>query len=270
MSGEHSKPKETWASGEAYERYVGRWSHVVAQQFLAWLAIPAASRWLDVGCGTGILTQMILTQTNPAQVKGFDRSEAFIAHAKRQVADQRVQFEVGDALALSVETGSYDATVSGLVLNFVPQPALALAEMSRATRVGGTVAAYVWDYADQMQFMRYFWDAANVLDPAAASSDQGRRFPLCNPHALAELFQAGNLANVEVRAIDIATHFKDFDDYWSPFMGGQGAAPTYLMSLDEEKRVELRERLRSDLPFAADGSIPLTARAWAVRGICHS
>jgi len=264
------KPKETWGSGEAYGQYVGRWSRMVAEQFLAWLDVPAASRWLDVGCGTGVLTQAILSQADPSYVKGIDRSEAFITYAKHQVTDERAQFEVGDAQALAVETGSYDVTVSGLVLNFVPQPALALAEMSRVTRAGGTVAAYVWDYAEQMQFMRYFWDVANALDPAAANLDQGRRFPLCNPQALSELFQAGKLTKVEVRAIDIATHFKDFDDYWSPFLGGQGAAPTYLMSLDEERRVELRESLRRDLPFAPDGSISLTARAWAIRGICPS
>jgi SAM-dependent methyltransferase len=269
MSNAQNKPKETWASGEAYEPYVGRWSRVIAPQFLTWLAIPAASRWLDVGCGTGALTQTILNLANPAHVKGIDRSEGYIAYAKQHVPDQRAQFEVGDAQALSVESGSYDAAVSGLVLNFVPQPATLVAEMARATKAGGTVAAYVWDYADGMQFTRYFWDTVNVVDPAAANLDQGRRFPICNPQTLTELFQAGNLANVEARAIDIETHFKDFDDYWTPFLGGQGAAPTYVASLDEDQRIVLREYLRRALPVAADGSIPLTARAWAVRGIHH-
>ena len=174
----------------------------------------------------------------------------------------------GDARSLPGEDGSYDVAVSGLVLNFVPQPNRAAAEMARVTRSGGTVAAYVWDYADKMEMIRYFFDAAAALDQAAADLDEGVRFPLCKPEALGELFQSIGLAGVEVRAIDAPTHFRDFDDYWSPFLGGQGPAPGYAMSLSEEKRVELRELIRAKLPVEPDGSIHLIARAWAVRGVC--
>jgi hypothetical protein len=117
-----------------------------------------------------------------------------------------------------------------------------------------------------MQFMRHFWNAAAALDPQAVELDEGRRFPLCNPQGLTELFQAAKLKNIEVRAIDISTDFRDFDDYWIPFLGGQGSAPGYAMSLSDEQRSALRERIRAGLPFAVDGSIPLVARAWAVRG----
>ena len=135
------------------------------------------------------------------------------------------------------------------------------------SKPGGCVAAYVWDYAGRMQFMRHFWNAAVALDPAAVEHDEGRRFPLCNPGPLADLFRGAGLASVEVQPVDIWMVFKDFDDFWLPFLGSQGPAAGYAMSLSEESRTMLRERLRASLPFALDGSIPLMARAWAVRGV---
>ena len=266
MDNRPTPQKETWASGVAYEPYVGRWSRPVAREFLNWLNVSAQSRWLDVGCGTGALSQTVLDSTAPGTVKGIDRSEGYVALAREQIRDERAQFEVGDAQALPVETGTYDAVVSGLVLNFVPQPQRAVAEMARAAKPKSVVAAYVWDYAGKMQLMRHFWNAAAALDPAARDLDEGRRFPICQPEPLTELFQNAGLRGVEVRPIDIAADFRDFDDYWSPFLGGQGPAPGYAMSLSDERRAALRERIRAGLPFALDGSIPLVARAWAVRG----
>ena len=259
--------KDNWASGDLYEPYVGRWSRLVAQKFLKWLDRPIGGHWLDVGCGTGALSQTILNLYDPQVVKGIDRSDGFVAYARDKVNDPRVTFEVGDAQSLPMDSGLYDTAVSGLVLNFVPEPAKMISEMSRAVKEGGVVAVYVWDYADKMQLMRYFWDAAIALDPAVADLDESPRFPICNPDALHELFQKLSLKQVETQAIDVETHFQDFDDYWDPFLGGQGPAPTYAMSLSEEKRTQLRDRIRADLPFAADGSIPLIARAWAVKGI---
>ena len=262
-----SKPKDSWASGDKYEPYIGRWSRLVAREFLNWLAIPAGSQWLDVGCGTGALSQTILQFTNPARVQGIDRSEGFVAFAREHTQDSRVQFNVGDAEALKDDSGTFDAAVSGLVLNFIPHPDHAVAEMTRVTRTGGLVAAYLWDYADRMQLIRHFFDAAMALDPNAVELDEGRRFPICQPDALGQLFETAGLHNVEVRPIEVPTVFRDFDDYWLPFLGGQGPAPGYLMSLSEERRVALRERIRAGLPFASDGSIPLVARAWAARGL---
>lgn len=261
------RPPDSWATGDAYEPYVGRWSRLVAREFLDWLQVAPGSRWLDVGCGTGALSHAILQTAAPAHVKGIDHSDAYIRHAWEHLRDERAHFEVGDAQALPEETGGYDAAVSGLALNFIPEPERAASEMTRVVRSGGIAAAYVWDYAGKMQLMRHFWNAAVALDPNARDLDEGRRFPLCQPQSLKPLFQGAGLENVEVRAIDIVTDFKDFDDYWSPFLGGQGPAPGYAMSLSEEARAALRERIRAGLPFALDGSIPLVARAWAVRGV---
>jgi SAM-dependent methyltransferase len=261
-----AEQRETWAVGAAYELYVGRWSRRVAAEVLRWLAVPAEARWLDVGCGAGALAQTVLAQAAPAAVMGVDRSAGFAAHARSQTPDPRARFAVGDAVRLPVAAGAFDAVVSGLVLNFVPQPERAAAEMARAARPGGVVAAYVWDYAGRMQLMRHFWNAAAALDPAALDLDEGRRFPLCQPEPLQALFAGAGLRQVEARPVDIATDFRDFDDYWTPFLGGQGPAPGYAMALSDERRADLRERLRASLPAALDGSIPLVARAWAVRG----
>jgi SAM-dependent methyltransferase len=245
---------------------VGRWSRLVAREFLSWLAAPPERRWLDVGCGTGALSATILAQAAPREVAAIDPSAGYVAYARQQVQDSRVRFEVGDARALPYATGTFDAVVSGLVLNFVPEPERALAELARVCRQGGVVAAYVWDYAGRMELMRHFWDAAVALDPAAVELDEGRRFPLCQPGPLADLWRGAGLADVEVRAIDVPTLFRDFDDYWSPFLGGQAPAPGYAMSLDAERRPRLRERIRAELPVQSDGSIQLIARAWAARG----
>jgi len=257
---------DLWVAGEAYERYVGRWSRLVAPVFLDGLGLPAGGRWLDVGCGTGALSQAILGRCAPASVLGIDPSTGFLTLARQQVMDGRAEFRPGDAQSLPVPDAGFDAVVSGLVLNFVPDQRKTAAEMRRATRPGGTMAAYVWDYAGGMQMMRRFWDAAVALDPAVRDKDEWPRFPICQPDPLRALFEGAGLRDVAVTAIEVPTTFRDFDDFWSPFLAGQGPAPGYCVSIGEEGRAALRERLRASLPMEPDGSIRLTARAWAVRG----
>lgn len=263
---DQSDRKDVWASGDLYEPYVGRWSRHVAKAFLEWLAVPEKMAWLDVGCGTGALTQTIVETSTPSSVISVDSSPGYIEYAKARIASPCVSFEVADAQSLPMDSASLDAAVSGLVLNFVARPSRAVAEMTRVVRPGAVVAAYVWDYAGKMELMRYFWNAAVALDDSALDLDEGRRFPICQPTPLAELFAQAGLNEVEVRPIDIATDFRDFDDYWSPFLGGQGPAPGYAVSLSDHRLRLLRERIQSELPRSEDGSIHLIARAWAVRG----
>lgn len=265
MSG--AGPKDKWDSGEAYEQYVGRWSRLVAREFLSWLNQADNLRWIDGGCGTGALTANVLEIADPQTLVAVDPSDGLLKTARAQVRDERVDFLQGDAQSLPVDDSSYDVAVSGLVLNFVPDKAKAASEMKRAIKSGGTAALYVWDYAGEMQMMRKFWDAAIELDPNARELDEGVRFPICQPVPLRELFRNAGLEAVATRAIDVPTTFKDFDDYWSPFLSGQAPAPGYCMSLDVAQRERLRERLRETIETEPDGSIRMIARAWAVRGI---
>lgn len=247
-----------WETGDAYERYVGRWSRPVAAEFLRWLAVPPGRSWLDVGCGTGALTSAVLASCAPAEVVGVDPSEGFLALARSRVSD--AAFEVGTAMDLGERRS--DVVVSGLVLSFVPDAARAVAEFAR---VGDVVGAYVWDYASGMQMMRHFWDAATEVDPAAAADDEGAKFAaVCEPEPLRALWTGAGLREIEVTGIVVPTVFADFDDFWEPFLGGTGAAPAYVARLPEEHRAAVRELLRARLP---DGQISLTARAWAVRGV---
>jgi SAM-dependent methyltransferase len=258
---------DVWAIGDAYEPYVGRWSERVAAELLDGLAAPPGLRWLDVGSGTGALTRTILHRATPREVVGIDASEGYVAYARARIGDGPVTFRVGDAQRLPFAAGEFDVAVSGLVLNFVPDKSAMISEMARVTRPGGRVAVYVWDYADGMELMRRFWDAAVELDAAAAELDEGRRFPITRPEPLRDLAGGAGLDAVQVRALDVPTVFASFDDYWSPFLGGQGPAPGYCTSLPEDRRMALRERIRTRLPTRPDGTIALTARAWAVMGL---
>jgi SAM-dependent methyltransferase len=262
---DHREVSDTWERGSPYEQYVGRWSRRVAPPFVEWLGIPAGRRWLDVGCGTGALCAAILDQCSPSSVTGVEPSEGFLKAAAQNLAG-RAQLHQGSATAIPLADSAVDVVVSGLVLNFVPDQRAGLVEMARVAVNGGRIAAYVWDYAGKMELMRYFWDAAVALNPDAAKMDEGVRFPLCHPQAIEELFRDAGLNEVAVKSIDVPTPFANFDDYWQPFLGGQGPAPAYAMSLDEVARARLRDRIRERLPIAADGSISLIARAWAVRG----
>lgn len=203
---------------------------------------------------------------HPKRLHGIDPSADFVAHAQAALGDSRATFAVGDAMDLAFGKAEFDAAAAALVLNFVPDPVVAAREMRRVVRSGGVVAAYVWDYAKDMRMMRFFWDAAVELDPAAASLDEGARFTLCNPTELRACFESAGLEHVEVKALDCAMTFSDFDDYWKPFLGGQAPAPAYAMSLDEPRRARLRELIRSCLPIEGDGSIRMVSRAWAVKG----
>lgn len=257
---------ENWGAGASYERYVGRWSRLVAREFLPWLAAPVGARWADVGCGTGALVGSILSGAAPRSVVGIDRSEGFLETARQQIRDERVRFAAGDAAALPLDTASCDVAVSGLVLNFVADPAGMVREMIRVTIPGGKVAVYVWDYAGGMTMMRLFWEAALAVTPADAELDEATRFPLCQPGPLAAFWRDRGLTGVAVRPVEVEAVFRDFEDYWTPFLGGQGAAPTYLATLGPQTQERIRAALHARLTPGPDSTIAMTARAWAVQG----
>lgn len=256
---------DVWAAGDAYERYMGHWSRLVADGFVRWLGCEAGLRWLDVGCGSGALTSTVAARCRPRTLLGLERSPGFAATARARVRAP-AHFAVADAQALPVPQGAFDVVVSGLVLNFLPEPGTALSEAVRAARPGGLVAGYVWDYADGMGFLRRFWDAAIEVDPSAASLDEGVRFPLCAPEPLRVLWAGAGLTGTSVAPIDVTTRFAGFADLWEPFLAGQGPAPAHVASLSPSVRARLRMTLREALPTRPDGSIELRARAWAVRG----
>jgi SAM-dependent methyltransferase len=258
---------DRWTSGADYERWMGRWSGLVADEFLGWLALAPKLRWLDVCCGSGVLTEAIADGCAPARVAGVDASAEQIEFARSHRARRDVTFETGDALALPFTEASFDVAVCGLGLNYVPEPERAIQEMRRVTASGGVIAGYVWDYVEGARFLREFWDAAAAVDPEASAYDQGRRFPLCNHEALRRLFEGAGMGGVVVRALNVTTRFADFDDYWQPFLTGQGSAPNYLVARDKRVQNAIREQLREHLPIGLDGAIALPARAWAVRGV---
>lgn len=258
---------DAWQNGQSYNGYMGRWSRRVAAEFLPWLAMPSGLDWLDVGCGTGALTQAILQRAAPASILALDASEAFVDQARGAVASDRAVFRVGNAMALDLPSASRDVVVSGLVLNFLPDRARALAGMVTVARPGGTVGFYVWDYpSGGVGFMSAFWTAAVQLNPAAAELRETVRFADCTQAGLVGLATDAGLADVRSDAIEIPTVFADFDDLWVPFTFGTGPAPGYCASLDPGSRDALRQELARQLKVAPDGRIHLTARAWAVAG----
>lgn len=260
---------DKWVASDAYEAYMGRWSRPLARAFVEWLKPPPAGHWLEVGCGTGALTSGMCELAALASIVACDPSEPFIRHARETVNDIRASFVVAGADDLPTREGGFDGAVSGLALNLLPDPAQTLASIRERLRRSGVVAAYVWDYAKGMEFLRVFWDEAVAADPDAGPLDEAQRFPVCRPEALSLLFRTAGLRNVETGALDMPTAFASFEDYWTPFLGGTGPAPSYAASLDPPRRERLRERLRARLRADSAGQIQLRARAWAIRGVSN-
>jgi len=258
---------DRWALGASYDAYMGRWSRQMARVFLGWLHAEPGGHWLELGCGTGALTSTVCALSTPASVVACDQSASFIEHARRQLEDPRVSYEVATAEALPRRRGGFDLIVSGLVLNFIADPTAALVAMRARARAGGRVAAYVWDYAGGVEFLRHFWEAASASDPDAGALDEARRFGDWREDTVTARFRDAGLTGIESTTLTIPTDFASFDDYWQPFLGGTGPAPSYVASLSQPQRDRLAEGLRSRLPRAADGSIQLKARALAVNGL---
>jgi SAM-dependent methyltransferase len=261
-----SRELRMFSEADAYERFMGRWSRRLAPALIAYSEVHDGGAVLDVGCGTGTLAFALRDATTTTQVLGIDLSPEYVRYASNKNVDARVRFEVGDAQALRHRDGSFDRTLSLLVLNFVPDPRRAVSEMMRVTRPGGIVSSAVWDYAEGMEMLRVFWDEATALDPTVAARDE-KNMPLCKPGELAALFRDAKLESVSETALVIRLQFASFDDFWKPFGLGQGPAGAYAAALAPESQQALRERLRTRL-LGGDGDRPLemSARAWAAKG----
>jgi SAM-dependent methyltransferase len=252
-----------FSESDGYERFMGRWSRLLAPLFVDFAGVKPGNDVLDVGCGTGALTSAVAA-VGDVRVVGIDPSSEFVQAAQRAGAGEQVRFQVADASGLPFPDADFDRTMSMLVLNFVPDPAAALREMIRVTRPNGVVAAAVWDYGDGMEMLRAFWDEAVALDPDANRRDE-RNMPLCRRGELAALCRDTGLSTVEDATLTVDTTFASFDDFWEPFLCRQGPAGAYVSVLTDSARERLRAGLRDRL--ASDSAVALAARAWAVRGV---
>ena len=259
-----------FSAGDAYERFMGRWSRDLAPLLVRFARVRDGDHVLDIGSGTGALAAAVAAAAPSSRVLGIEPAAPYVAFAQTRHGGARVRFEQGDAQQLRLADGSFDRTLSLLVVNFVPDPARALREMIRVTREGGTIAAAVWDYGQGMEMLRVFWDEAIALNPAMDARDE-RHMPLCRSGELAALWRRHRLQDVVEEALTIQTAFSSFDDYWSPFLEKQGPAGAYVAALSASDREQLRLRLRRRLlGDAADRPIVLRARAWAVLGTVPS
>jgi SAM-dependent methyltransferase len=255
-----------FATSAGYERFMGRWSRLLAPPFIAFAGVKNGDRVLDVGTGTGSVASAVEAGMPASQIVGVDPSPAFIAYAQKAAKSDRVQFQVGDAQALTFKAGSFDHALALLVMNFVPDENKAIVEMRRVTRPQGFVSACVWDYDAGMQMLRFFWDEAVALDPAVEPRDE-RHMKLSRQGQLGELWKKAGLINIKEEPLVIDQAYASFDDYWDSFTRGAGPGGAYVVSLSEDRRRQLEARMRKRLlGDRQDGAFTLKAKAWCVRG----
>jgi SAM-dependent methyltransferase len=259
-----------WTDGILYENYTGRWSRLIANKFIDWLEVTQAcfKSCVDMGCGTGALSEALLAKGVCTALTCLDRSPAYLSFAKRRILSSSVEFVTGDAQNTSLPTGAYWLVVSGLVVNFVDSPGKMLREMRRLGRSGAVLGLYIWDFADGMEPIRKFWDAAHICEaPNVREFDAGIRFPICQPDNLLQSVTNAGWLEPRVAPIEIDARFENFDDYWAPFLSGQGTGPAFAVSLTDEKREEVRRTLMSLVTASPDKPFALRTRAWAAKGI---
>ena len=250
---------------DAYDRYMGRWSRAIGEKFLAWLHAPEQSRWLDVGCGTGAFTQLIVTQAAPATIVGIDPSPAQIEQAKRTIAAREVDFRIGTATALPFGTGEFDVVVSALAIHFFPDRPKAFREMLRVTKPGGIVGGYTWRKSPTIIDAPYGPLARGVIE-VAGDVMQSATVPEAMPDGLRTALAAEGYGDIDVTTIEASQTFRDFEDYW---MLQTGTFPhpvaQSVAALSDHDRERLRGVMRAALPAAADGTITYLSRATAFK-----
>ena len=264
--------KGMFTNAYAYDRFMGRWSRLLAPRFLQFAGIPDCCKILDVGCGIGTLAFAITELRPNCSIVGIDTSKEYVSYAESCNNNQsdQVRFQVGDVQNIAFPDATFDISLSLLVLNFIPNPQRALSEMMRVTRPGGLVVAAVWDYGDGMEMLRLFWDSAVALDERAERLDE-RYMPLCRAGELAGLWRFAGLDNIHEQALEVKINFESFQDYWEPFLAGQGPAGAYVKHLGRDRLLILREEIKRRwllLRLQQDEATPFTlrGRAWAVRG----
>jgi ubiquinone/menaquinone biosynthesis C-methylase UbiE len=270
----NSQSESAFQDGRAYERFMGRWSRLTGRLFLDWLQMPFHMRWLDVGCGTGALTEAIAANCTPELIIAFDPSEQQIAYARSRIQDERITIKIGNATSIDARNHEFDVAASALVLNFIPDQRRAVSEMARVVRPGGAVAAYVWDFAGGRHVTQHLSEALAVVAPEAERAARAaQRADTTSREALSQLFQSAGLARVETRSLDIVIEFEDFDDYWDANTGlisPISVIGTAQGSLSPTQLDALKQSLRDSLRVSSNESIAFPARAWAVRGIVAS
>ena len=255
-----------FAVSAGYERFMGRWSRLLAPAYIAFAGVKNGDRVLDVGTGTGSLAAAVEASMPASEIVGVDPSEGFIAYAQKNTKSTRVHFEVGDAQVLKFNDASFDDALALLVMNFVPDHNKAIAEMRRVTRPQGIVSACVWDYDAGMQMLRFFWDEAVAFDPSIEPKDE-RHMKLSHQGQLDDLWRKAGLLNIKEEPLVIDQVYSSFNDYWEPFTKGAGPGGAYVVSLSDDRRQQLEARMRKRLlGDLQDGPFTLRARAWCVRG----
>lgn len=257
--------KESWNDSNAYDLYVGRWSRRIAGDFMQWLQPQANLSWLEVGCGTGALTTEILNSARPLRILAIDKSGAYLTKARSYISSPRVSFSKTDLSALDAGA-EFDYITSGLVLNFLSDVEEKLKCMKQYLRPGGSISAFVWDYAGHYQPMRIFWDSVKQLYKEAERFDAGIKYPLCSESNLTALFRSVDLSNIRFTKIEKIATFRDFDDYWLPIASAQGSVTEFLDTLNEGKKNDLKALVKSRLPMSLNGEIKLILSALAIEG----
>jgi len=263
-----SAKHDVWELGSSYESYIGCWSYQIALSFLKKIDTEPGMDWVDIGCGTGALTRAILLCCQPFCLTGVEPSLGMLNWTNQQLKDKNLRFIEGKASDLPFTDDSVDIAVSGLVLNFLPEPVHALKEMKRIVRPGGRIAFYVWDYAHGgLELVRAFWNAAVSVTPDARRFSDAVRFSWCNEDSLTDLMVEAGLKEIKSERIVIPTLFENFEDYWQRFSKGAGPASSYYKQLPLSEQTEIRTTLQNSFTYNPNGSLELSAAAWALQGI---
>jgi SAM-dependent methyltransferase len=258
-----AEERSLFTDGAAYERLMGRWSVLVGEVFLDWLAQPKSLRWLDVGCGNGAFTELLVARCAPAEVQGLDPSESQIAYARTRPGVGLAQFRQGDAQALPFADGSFDAAVMALVISFLPDPAKAVAEMARVVRPGGWLGTYMWDIPGgglPLQPIQVAMQSMGIASPNPPG------FAVSRLDRMRALWEQAGLESIDTRVIRITVTYSDFDDFWESNSVPVGPSGKAIHDMSPSAREQLKAHLRGGLPKGPDGRISYTAHANAVKG----